>query len=133
MTDPVVMQLPEALSELQKLALNVRWSWHAPSREVFARIDAAHWRSTGHNPIRLLAEVGRARLDALAADPSYVAAVHAAAADLRTYMDSDDTWYARRHGRAAGEKLVAYFSAEFGITECLRIFPAVWACWRATT
>jgi starch phosphorylase len=40
---------------------------------------------------------------------------------LRTYLDDQETWYNRRHG-PADEKLVAYFSAEFGITECLRTF-----------
>lgn len=123
MTDPVVMQLPEPIAELQSLALNLRWSWHAPTRAVFERIDPHHWQSTAHNPVRLLAEVGRARLEALAADPEYVAQVQAAAADLRAYLDADDTWYLLRHGRQPTErKLVAYFSAEFGITECLRIF-----------
>jgi glycogen phosphorylase len=121
MTDSAALQLPAALSELQSLALNLRWSWHAPTRAVFERIDAHHWRATGHNPIRLLAEVGSVRLDELAADAGFVAQVRAAAADLRAYLDSTDTWYARRHGDPA-EALVAYFSAEFGITECLRIF-----------
>jgi starch phosphorylase len=122
MTDPVAMQLPDALSELQPLALNLRWSWHAPTRAIFARIDAHHWGTTGHNPVRLLAEVGRARLDELAADAAFVADVNAAAADLRAYLGADDTWFARRHERSAEAPLVAYFSAEFGITECLRIF-----------
>jgi glycogen phosphorylase len=117
------MQLPESIAGLQSLALNLRWSWHAPTRELFARIDPDHWRATGHNPVRLLAEIGGARLAELAADAGYVGAVRAAAADLQAYLEADDTWYALRHGRAeAGEKLVAYFSAEFGITECLRIF-----------
>jgi glycogen phosphorylase len=120
MTDPSVLQLPAALHDLQQLALNLRWSWHAPTRDLFERVDPVHWRATDHNPIRLLVEVGRARLDDLAADASFVAAVADAAADLRAYLAAEDTWHARRHG-AAGSR-VAYFSAEFGVTECLRIF-----------
>lgn len=121
MTDSAVLQLPGTIAALQLLALNLRWSWHAPTRALFARIDADLWRATGHNPVQLLTIVGRARLDELASDADFVAAVDAAAADLRAYMDGEETWFDRRHGRA-DEKLVAYFSAEFGITECLRIF-----------
>jgi glycogen phosphorylase len=121
MTDSAVMQLPGAISGLQALALNLHWSWCAPTRALFARIDADLWDATAHNPVRLLAEVGRDRLEELARDPSFVGAVAETAADLERYLADGDTWYGRRHGSADAE-LVAYFSAEFGITECLRIF-----------
>jgi glycogen phosphorylase len=121
MTDRSVMQMPDAIAELQQLAMNLRWSWHAPTRELFERIDAGHWSSTDHNPIRLLVEVGRVRLDELAADASFVADVQAAAADLRAYLGSGETWYGRRHDVEPAHR-VAYFSAEFGIAECLRVF-----------
>src|SRR5690606_3858847 len=62
MTDSAVMQLPDAISALHTLALNLRWSWHAPTRDLFARIDADLWRATGSNPVRLLQEVDAARL-----------------------------------------------------------------------
>jgi glycogen phosphorylase len=121
MTDSAVMHLPAALRDLLPLAHNLRWSWHEPTRRVFERIDPLHWPATGHNPVRLLAEVGGARLEQLAADESFLAELGTAAADLRAYLDADDTWYTRRHD-AGQERLAAYFSAEFGITECLRIF-----------
>ena len=121
MTDPAVMQLPGALAGLQALALNLRWSWHGPTRNLFARIDADLWRATGHNPLRLLAEASQERLEELAGDPAFVGAVAEAAADLETYLAGAETWYRRRHD-AAPRELVAYFSAEFGITESLRIF-----------
>ncbi|HEX6307545.1 MAG TPA: alpha-glucan family phosphorylase [Longimicrobiales bacterium] len=120
MTDPAVMLLPEPVSALHRLALNLRWSWHAPVRELFERIDAELWRATGHNPVRLLAEAERGRLEALACDETFVAAVEAATADLAMYVAGAETWYGRRHG--GSDQRVAYFSAEFGITECLRIF-----------
>ncbi|HSJ06384.1 MAG TPA: alpha-glucan family phosphorylase [Longimicrobiales bacterium] len=121
MTDPAAIQLPAALAELLPLSHNLRWSWHAPTRDIFERIDAGHWRATGHNPVRLLVEVGGLRLEELAGDPSFVADVRAAAADLQEYLGGGDAWHPRRHGRDS-RPLAAYFSAEFGFTECLRIF-----------
>jgi glycogen phosphorylase len=120
MTDPAVMHLPAALADIHTLALNLRWSWHAPARALFERIDADLWAEVGHNPIRLLGEVDGARLTELAADADFLAELDACAADLRAYLDSDATWYTRRHAGEAPR--TAYFSAEFGITECLRIF-----------
>ena len=115
------MTLPAALHGLLPLVYNLRWSWHAPTRALFERMDAALWEATGHNPVRLLAQLPPARFHDLASTPSFVGEVSRLAADLDSYVNSDDTWFARRHGRA-DETLVAYFSAEFGITECLRIF-----------
>src|SRR5690606_498560 len=113
--------LPEPISGLHRLALNLRWSWHAPTRALFERIDPARWDASGHNPIVLLAELSDDRLAELAADESFVAAVHDAVADLDAYLGGAETWFGRRHG-GAERGTVAYFSAEFGITECLRIF-----------
>jgi glycogen phosphorylase len=121
MTDPAVVQLPEALSELRTLAHNLRWSWDPPTRALFERIDADLWHSTGRNPVRLLSEVDRSRLHTLAADTEFLATLRERAAELRSYMEDGSTWYARRHG-VPGQNLVAYFSAEFAIAECLRIF-----------
>ncbi len=114
------LPLPAPLEGLRSLAMNLRWSWHPESEAVFRRADPALWERSGRNPIRLLRDLGAARLDALAGDAGYVAAVDAAAADLQRHLARPDTWFAREHG-AAGLR-VAYFSAEFGITECLRIY-----------
>jgi glycogen phosphorylase len=125
MTDPAVVNLPSSLAALRNLAMNLRWSWHTPTSDLLARIDPALWRATGHNPVRLLAEVEPQRLAALADDAGFVAELDALSADLDAYLAADDTWYAQRYGVPAGQpasETVAYFSAEFGITEALRIF-----------
>jgi glycogen phosphorylase len=120
MTDSrTAIALPQSLADLNALAYNLRWSWHEPARELFERMDPALWDAGGHNPVALLAALDRARLDELAADAAYTAAVRAEALDLRRYLSSTATWYAGRGGDAGS---IAYFSAEFGITECLRTF-----------
>jgi glycogen phosphorylase len=116
------MQLPAALAELQPLALNLRWSWHAPTRDAVRAHRSRALAGHGHNPVRLLAEVGRARLDELATD---------AASSWRRVrggrgpacVPGRRRHVVRAHARPGRRSpLVAYFSAEFGITECLRIF-----------
>jgi glycogen phosphorylase len=119
MTDAAGIPLPNRLEDLRALAMNLRWSWHAPARALFERIDAELWRETRHNPIAVLRQVDRARLDELASERGFVAAVRAQAAALRRYLKNDDSWYARQNSDTG---TVAYFSAEYGITECLPIF-----------
>ena len=41
---------------------------------------------------------------------------------LEGYLSSKSTWYRRKHSAANKDFPVAYFSAEFGVTECLPIF-----------
>jgi starch phosphorylase len=108
-------------ADLDILARNLRWSWHHPTSALFERTDAELWRSTGHNPVAMLTAMAPARFAALVADADYVGEVARLVADLRSYLDATDTWYHRR--AETGRPLaVAYFSAEFAITECLRIF-----------
>ncbi|MBF6171720.1 alpha-glucan family phosphorylase [Nocardia blacklockiae] len=113
--------LPERLSALTELATNLRWSWHAPTQDLFAELDRSLWAEVGHDPVRMLGEVPAARLDELAADPAYLRAVDAAAADLRDYLERP-RWFDRQtDGERAGRlpRGIAYFSMEFGVTEVL--------------
>ncbi|MGV9680228.1 alpha-glucan family phosphorylase [Nocardia sp. NPDC003482] len=107
--------LPESLAALTELATNLRWSWHAPTQDLFAELDRERWAEVGHDPVRMLGEVPAARLDELAADPEYVRAVERQAADLRDYL-TRPRWFTRQDG---GPRCIAYFSMEFGVTEVL--------------
>ncbi|MDQ1710508.1 MAG: glycogen phosphorylase, partial [Frankiaceae bacterium] len=64
-------QLPPELARLSDLVMNLRWSWHAPSMDLFERVDPKLWHAVGRDPLRLLGEVSSARLDALAADGDF--------------------------------------------------------------
>jgi glycogen phosphorylase len=115
------MRLPEALAELEPLAYNLRWSWRREARRLFRRLDPYLWQRTRHNPVQLLMEIDRGRLEAASRDETYVAAVRREAADLKHYMAERATWFSTTHG-APDRPRIAYFSAEFAITECIRVF-----------
>jgi glycogen phosphorylase len=108
--------LPAQLSGLEELALNLRWSWHPATRDIFAAIDPDLWASTGHDPVRLLGEVSAERLAALAGDQGFVDWVEQARAELRSYLDSPHWYQSLGEGAPAG---IAYFSPEYGITSAL--------------
>jgi starch phosphorylase len=105
------------LSErLDVLAYNLRWDWHRPTRDLFRELDPELWESVGHNPVALLRRVDPERLQADGLEER----VDELWRDLESYRASDDVWFTGQRDR--GAPLVAYFSAEFGLTECLRIY-----------
>lgn len=108
--------LPEQLGALEELAGNLRWSWHEPTRQLFARISPELWQKTGHDPIALLGAVHPARLAELANDYGYVEWANRLRDDLHAYL-SEPRWYQGLDGSAP--RSIAYFSPEFGIAAAL--------------
>ncbi|MDP9383369.1 MAG: alpha-glucan family phosphorylase [Chloroflexota bacterium] len=113
--------LPSELTRLRELAYNLRWSWNRPAADLFERIDPALWESTNHNPVLLLSTVDPGRLEAVAQDQTYLADLERASQDLEAYLADDNTWFRREHGDM-GDTTIAYFSAEYGLTEALPIY-----------
>ena len=109
--------LPARLEALHRLSLNLRWTWDHPTRDVFESLDPDLWEETIHNPRLVLGRISQRRLAELASDEAFLAELDRAAASLAEYV-SGDGWFRRAHPGAAGV-VFAYFSAEFGLTECM--------------
>ena len=73
--------LPEPLAALRGLMLNLRWSWHTGTRELFAALDPAGRAEAGRDPTALLGEVPPEHLAQLAGDPGYLSRLDEAAAE----------------------------------------------------
>jgi len=112
--------LPPSLTPLLEIAHNLRWSWDHAAIELFRRLDRDLWETSGHNPVLMLGTVDQSALQTAAADDSFLAHMRGVAETLKFYVSGEGNWYGRDHGNS--DLLVAYFSAEFGITECLSIF-----------
>jgi starch phosphorylase len=111
----VRLALPAPLAPLAELVMNLRWSWHHASLDLFESIDPDTWRAVGQDPVKLLGEVSPERLAALASDADFLARMAAVHADLQSYLTTPQ-WYQSLEGAATS---IAYFSPEFGITEVL--------------
>jgi starch phosphorylase len=110
-------QLPEPLAPLRGLMLNLRWSWHAETLDLFAAIDPAGWERAGREPVPLLAEVPPERLANLAADRRFLRRLSDAVDELHEYV-TGPRWY-QNQDLAEAPASVAYFSPEYGITSAL--------------
>jgi starch phosphorylase len=107
--------LPEALSGLEELATNLRWSWHEPTKQLFASISPTEWERSGHDPIAILGAVEPERLTELASDDHFVGTANALRDELHTYL-TEPRWY---QSLTDAPPSIAYFSPEFGIAAAL--------------
>ncbi|GGV30987.1 alpha-1,4 glucan phosphorylase [Streptomyces filipinensis] len=108
--------LPEPLRPLSDLARNLRWSWHAETRDLFQSVDPEAWAAVGGDPVRILGRVRSGRLAELAGDRRFLRRLGAVADDLDDYLTGDRWYQTQADGLPAA---VAYFSPEFGITAAL--------------
>jgi glycogen phosphorylase len=100
--------------------LNLRWSWHPPTVELFESIDPAGWAASGGDPVAMLSSMRPGRLADLAADEDFLRRLDAVLADLRGYT-GEPRWYQSGGAGAPGSlpNAIAYFSPEYGITAVL--------------
>ncbi|MFD4526981.1 glycosyltransferase family 1 protein [Streptomyces sp. NPDC058470] len=110
--------LPEALHPLSDLARNLRWSWHAETRDLFQSVDPERWAASDGDPVRLLGSVPPGRLAELTEDRRFLRRLAAASDDLRDYV-TGDRWYQTQTVTPELPAAIAYFSPEFGITAAL--------------
>ena len=121
-TFSVVPSLPPEIEALRELAFNLRWCWSHDTIELFRRLDRNLWEQVGHNPVLLLGSIEQEKLEEAAHDDAFVAHLQRVSTNLQSYLNDRHTWFQRNFGDQKETPLVAYFSAEFGITECLSIF-----------
>jgi len=110
---------PAGLEALGELALDLRWTWSHEADALWERVDAEAWGRT-RNPWIILQDISAERLQALAADASFVVELDRLAGTRRAYLDAP-SWFSSAHDAAALSG-VGYFSMEFGLGEGLPLY-----------
>ncbi len=122
----VVPSLPEPLKPLLPIARNLWWTWHPEAVELFHRLDAAMWRETHHNPVKMLGNLPQQTLDAAAADEGFLNSLQHVTNNLARHLDRVP-WLKKAHN-VDNDFTIAYFCTEFGLTECLQIYSGGLGC-----
>lgn len=118
-TYTVAPSLPKDLECLRDLAYNLVWVWDHELMELFIRLDPDLWERTNHNPVLLLGSIRQERLNTASRDEAFLVQVERANRRYKEYLDGNSTWFRKSYSEIKG-KQIAYFSAEFGLTECLQ-------------
>jgi len=61
--------IPDRINRLEELAYNFWWSWHLEPRVLFENLDPTLWKETHHNPVAILRDIKRERLEEVSEDP----------------------------------------------------------------
>ncbi|SEO94013.1 starch phosphorylase [Luteibacter sp. UNC138MFCol5.1] len=111
--------LPNELTGLTDLALDLRWTWNHAVDGLWRQLDPELWDAT-HNPWVVLQNVTQARLDALRDDGAFLERLRTATRERADYL--------ARHGLCERDwprdmdAGVAFFSMEFGLSEALPLY-----------
>jgi len=119
-TIQVIPTLPKGLEHLRDIALDLHWSWDHDAIDLFLRLDPILWRDLDHNPIRLLAEISQKRLEEAAQDEAFLSHLERVWQHFKEYQ-KERSWFQSAYKKHQDVQ-VAYFSAEFGLHECLPIY-----------
>ncbi|HDT15462.1 MAG TPA: glycosyltransferase family 1 protein, partial [Firmicutes bacterium] len=84
-------------------------------------IDQDLWTETSHNPVKMLYRIPQEKLDALASDEAFLFRMEKVVKKLDLYSKRP-CWYEKIKDKLPADNLIAYFSAEFGLAECLPIY-----------
>jgi starch phosphorylase len=116
----VIPNIPPDLEGLSRLAYNLCFSWKDEIQDLFQRIDPRLWEECGHNPVLLLGLVSQERLNELSRDHNFLAQLERLIQNLNRYLSQPRILAEDYYPEMPFQ--VAYFSAEFGLTECLPIY-----------
>ncbi|MBM4168131.1 MAG: glycosyltransferase family 1 protein [Ignavibacteria bacterium] len=106
--------------QLIVLSQNLWWSWNPQAQSVFAELSPYVWESTCHNPVAVLRSLSRQELEARLRDRDLAERVRAVVSEFHQYEQETETWAATHPNRPLPS--IAYFSAEFGLHESLRVY-----------
>ena len=117
----VAPSLPRELECLRELAYNLLWVWDHEILALFMRLDPDLWETAHHNPVLMLGRIKQGRLISASHDEAFLAQLDRMWERYTSYLNNPATWFKKIHPHPDGPT-VAYFSAEFGLTECLPIY-----------
>jgi starch phosphorylase len=116
----IVPSLPAELQCLKELAFNLHWTWNHEAIGLFRRLDPELWESSGRNPVSMLGAIRQERLARAARDKAFLAHMDRVYRGFKRYLRESE-WFTVTHPEEK-DLLIAYFSMEYGLTDCLRIY-----------
>ena len=108
--------IPARLKPLEELANNLWLSWNFDAVNLFMRLDDEAWSKSRQNPARALGLVPQEKLEEIAEDESFLAALGVVHEKFRKYLAAE-RWF-----KNGGKEVIGYFSMEYGLDVSLPIY-----------
>ncbi|HLN50299.1 MAG TPA: alpha-glucan family phosphorylase, partial [Steroidobacteraceae bacterium] len=107
------------IAPLQRLALDLRWSWNHATDELWRQIDPELWART-HNPWVVLRTASPRRMAQVLTNPAFRESLRRLTAEADEAAQAP-TWFQQAHANS-GLACIAYFSMEYMLSEVLPIY-----------
>jgi starch phosphorylase len=108
------------VSCLREVAYNLWWSWHPSAQQLFHELSPFFWEESNHNAVEVLNWISGQELRGRLQDPEFFRKAQSVCRKFRAYTGAKTTWAARNAPSLRSP--IAYFSAELGLHESLRIY-----------
>lgn len=105
---------------LHALSKNLWWTWHPTAQSIFREISPRLWERANHNAAWLMADISEQELKSRLGEKDFAQRVAKILNEFHSYMNEKKTWGATKAKSLKGP--IAYFSAEFGLHESVRIY-----------
>ena len=114
-------KIPERITGLNELSYNLWWTWQQEAKDLFKALDRSLWKSTSHNPVKLLQQIATFRLVAAAEDPAFLRKYDLVMEHFENELSESRTWLHTAYPYLTNHT-VAYFSMEFAFHTSLPIY-----------
>ncbi|MFZ5647134.1 MAG: alpha-glucan family phosphorylase, partial [Bacillota bacterium] len=113
-------RLPREIEGLGDIARNFWFSWNAHAQNLFRRINEPLWEEVNHNPVKFLLQVNEEELEEISQNKEYLKLYRQVMSDFERYL-TRKSWFENAYP-AYSDRLIAYFSLEFGLHESHPIY-----------
>jgi len=115
------LTIDEVINSLYELAYNLWWTYNPKAQEIFEMLSPMLWKLTNHNAVQTLKSISKFELKARLSNPDFLSKVENVLNEFKQYINTRHELSKSRFPEFVNHP-VAYFTAEFGLHECLPIY-----------
>lgn len=112
--------MQEILNQLTEVSYNLFWSWRNDFFEIFEEINKDYWEWCHKNPLKFLESIDKQYLLDIIKKKNLQERINNLYRDFKKY-NNRTTYFQNKFYKAESPE-IAYFSAEYGITKCLKFY-----------
>lgn len=115
------LTIDDVINSLYELAYNLWWTYNPKAQEIFEMLSPMLWKLTNHNAVQTLKSISKFELKARLSNPDFLSKVENVLNEFKQYINTRRELSKSRFPEFVNHP-VAYFTAEFGLHECLPIY-----------
>jgi len=114
------MDVKELRDSLTEISYNLYWSWNRKFDKLFKSVNSSLWDESKHNPVLFLKKVTDDEIEnTIKNNSANYKLFQNLVAEYKQYINNERLW---GNSNNRPRHLIAYFSAEYGVQECLAIY-----------